>query len=37
MPSRVAVREKTFTMPDPICTRSVIAARYPIWLIASNV
>ena len=31
-----AVREYTLTMPVPISTRSVLAARYPIWLIASK-
>ena len=33
---QVAVREYTLTMPVPISTRSVLAARYPIWLIASK-
>jgi hypothetical protein len=34
-PMSAAEREYTLTMPVPICTRSVMAARYPTWLMAS--
>ena len=36
MASRVAVREYTLTMAEPISTRSVDAARYPIIEMASK-
>jgi hypothetical protein len=36
MAMRVAVREYTFTIAEPISTRSVLAARYPIIEMASK-